>query len=415
MMKQEEETESTLWRNRNFNIFWFGQTLSSLGDAFALIAVPLLVLEATGSVAQMGLVTATFSVGWLLSGILAGAIVDKVDRRRLMIWCDVGRFLSFGAIPLGWTLWGPSMPLIYIATLIGSMLGMTFLAANSAAVPNLVEADEVVEANGRFQLTWAMSFVVGPVIAGFVSDWAGPLGAIWVNALSFLVSAVSIYFIKLRIPKPVVTDEKESVIDNMLAGVRYIWSQPVLKDFTITMFFVVMVLLSANDLFIYFLKTELGQDDSGVGLFFGISTLGAVIAGTYGPRIRKKWGFGISFLGAVVVEGIVMMMMGVMPTFVLTIFLGVLFQFAQRVRVVVMVSIRQELTPNHLLGRVTAAFLTLAAVPGPIGVAIATGLAEHVGVRPVMVGVGMCAIVIAAIGTRTRANVAWPELGFKGA
>src|SRR5947207_2702165 len=95
---------SRLWHNTHFNIFWFGQLLSNLGDAFAILAFPLLVLQATGSVAQMGLVTGTFSVGRLLVGIFAGAIVDRYDRRMLMICCDLLRFLLYAVIPVSWWL-----------------------------------------------------------------------------------------------------------------------------------------------------------------------------------------------------------------------------------------------------------------------------------------------------------------------
>ena len=93
-----------LWRNRNFNIFWFGQTLSGLGDAVAMIAMPLLVLQVTGSVAQMGLVIGTFAVMQLFTGIFAGILVDRLDRRRLMIDCDLGRQFVYALIPVGWLL-----------------------------------------------------------------------------------------------------------------------------------------------------------------------------------------------------------------------------------------------------------------------------------------------------------------------
>src|SRR5437588_11443271 len=85
-----EAAGSSLWRNTNFNIFWSGQTLSALGDAFGILAMPLLVLQATGSVAQMGLVTGTFGVGQLISGVFSGPLIDRVDRRRLMVLCDIG-------------------------------------------------------------------------------------------------------------------------------------------------------------------------------------------------------------------------------------------------------------------------------------------------------------------------------------
>ena len=88
--------ETRLTRNRNFTVFWAGQTFSFLGDAFSIVAIPLLILEMTGSLAQMGVVTALYGVGSLVAGIAARPIVDRVDRRKLMIRCDIGRAFVYG-------------------------------------------------------------------------------------------------------------------------------------------------------------------------------------------------------------------------------------------------------------------------------------------------------------------------------
>jgi hypothetical protein len=90
----------SLYHNRFFLIFWIGQTLSVTGDAFATVALPLLVLQATGSVVEMGFVTATFAVSSVVSNLLSGIIVDCMDRRWLMIICDTRRLLLYGSIPL---------------------------------------------------------------------------------------------------------------------------------------------------------------------------------------------------------------------------------------------------------------------------------------------------------------------------
>ncbi len=99
--------------NRNFTIFWLGQSLSNVGDAVALIAMPLLVLQVTGSVAQMGFVTATVGIAMLIAGIVAGPIADHVDRRRFMICCDLARMAVYAAIPAGWWIAGPQQWLIF--------------------------------------------------------------------------------------------------------------------------------------------------------------------------------------------------------------------------------------------------------------------------------------------------------------
>src|SRR4051794_6934484 len=126
---------------RSFNIFWIGQALSGLGDAFAMVAFPLLILEASGSVVNMGLLTGAFGLSQLLIGPFSGLIVDRVDRRWLMIWCDLARFLLYGAIPLIWWFSGPATWLLFVVAILGGGLGNLFQVSYITAVANLVKKE----------------------------------------------------------------------------------------------------------------------------------------------------------------------------------------------------------------------------------------------------------------------------------
>ncbi len=106
-----------------FRRYWAGQAISAFGDAFAYVAFPLLVLDATGSVAAMGTVSAAAAVTQLLAGIAAGPIVDRSDRRRLMIACDLGRFAVFAVVPVVWWLHGPSLATLRASIVVGSAHG----------------------------------------------------------------------------------------------------------------------------------------------------------------------------------------------------------------------------------------------------------------------------------------------------
>jgi MFS family permease len=137
-----------LWKNRDFNVFWLGQSLSNLGDSLSMVAAPLLVLEATGSIRSMGALTATVGLGNLIAGLASGMLVDRRDRRQLMIFCDLVRTALFVLVPL-WFWWvGPSLTLLFAMMFLGSLLGNTFQVASITAVANLVERDQITEANG---------------------------------------------------------------------------------------------------------------------------------------------------------------------------------------------------------------------------------------------------------------------------
>src|SRR5436190_2747338 len=180
-----------LWADRDFGIFWLGQTLSELGDAFALVALPLLVLHATGSVVQMGLLTAVAGSASIIAGLFAGPVVDRLDRRRLMIGADLARMVLFGLIPLTWAV-SPQVWLLYVVMAVAAVFEMTFKIAYVTAVPSLVGTEHIVTANGRLATTSAIAYIVGPMLAGGISGWLGPTAAITVNAVSFAVSALAL-------------------------------------------------------------------------------------------------------------------------------------------------------------------------------------------------------------------------------
>jgi MFS family permease len=386
-----------LTRNRDFNVFWAGQTLSGLGDTFAIIALPLLVLAATGSLIQMGLVTGTFGAASLVAGIVSGPIVDRVDRRRLMIACDVIRAVAYSVIPLTWWLVGPRVAVIYVVTAIGAFFGNAFQVAAITAVANLVDRDDLTEANGRLQGSYALMFLIGPLIAGTLCQRFGAHVAIGLDALSFAVSAVSLQFMRLR-RASAERKQEEGWFPNLIAGVRFLWNEPSLRWITILLGGFSFVASAFLDLFIFHLKRDLHQNDAAVGMVFGVAALGSIFGALLASPMRRRFGFGATWLFAGFIQGAAVLLMGRAGTvFGIALFASV-FSFAMLVRNVSSISMRQEITPDHLLGRVTAAFWTLITAPAPLGAMIATAIAERVGVGRVFVGMGAFTIVLATIG-----------------
>lgn len=305
-----------LWRNRDFNILWAGQTFSSLGDSFALVALPLLVLQATGSVAQMGLVTGVNGVGQIIAGIFAGVIVDQVDRRRLMIACDAVRFGLYALIPLWWALRGPAFWLIYGVVLVASLLSMGFQVAYMTAVANLVDRDQITDANGRLQATFAVAYVVGPMLAGLVSARTGPVVAIGIDALSFAVSAGSLLLIRLRVTThegPPVARAAERRLSELIAGARYLWKQPSLRAITWLTSLEGLLVGGGIDLFIFHLKHDLSQGDSAVGLTLGLASIGAALGSLLAPWLRRRLGFGVTWIGGFAFSGLALALIGPAP------------------------------------------------------------------------------------------------------
>jgi MFS family permease len=400
-----------LWRNRNFNIFWFGQTLSSLGDAFEMIALPLLVLQATGSVAQMGLVTGTMGLGRVLAGIFAGLIVDRVNRRHLMIFCDFARAVVYCAIPLTWWFASTQLWLLYLVTFIGACLAMFFQVAYNTAIANLVDRDQITNANGRLQTSFGVSFIAGPMLAGLVCATVGPAVAIGINAISFVISAITIIFLRLRQSSAIRT-KQQSLLKDWLEGASFLFQQPILRTVTILLGIQTMVMAAIGDLFIYYVKHNLKWDDNAVGLVFGISAVGAIIGGITFSTIRRKLGFGVCFLGSMAIGGLLMPLVNFSENFwIITLIVAIIFA-TDTIRGNTSVSLRQVITPDHLLGRVTSVFLVLVTALGPVGAAIITVLAEQWGAALMFTIIGVVSLLLATIGLFTPARKRFPEKAY---
>ena len=402
-----------LWRNRGFNILWAGQTLSALGDAFALVALPLLVLQATGSVAQMGLVTGVNGIGQIVAGVFAGVIVDRVDRRRLMIACDVGRCALYALIPLWFALRGPAFWLIYVVVLLTSLLSMGFQVAYMTAVATLVDRDQLTDANGRLQATYAVAFVSGPLLAGLVSARVGPTVAIGFDALSFAISAISLTLIRLRVvgatARPLAPRARESRLAELAAGARFLWREPTLRAITWLTSLEGLLIGGGIDLLIYHLKHDLAQNDAAVGLTLGLASVGAALGSLVAPWLRRRLGFGPTWLAGFAFSGLALALVGPAPSAFLVAAFASGFTLGDTIRAILQVSLRQELAPNHLLGRVTAAFWTIGGVPMSLGAALTAALAQRIGAASVLFGIGVGVIALALTGIATPMRAARPE------
>ncbi|MFF5980416.1 MFS transporter [Streptomyces olindensis] len=384
-----------LWRQRDFGVFWAAQTLSVLGDSFALIALPLLVLQATGSVARMGLLTAVGGAAAVVAAVFAGAVVDRVDRRRLLIGCDLARMLLYGAIPLVW-LFGPQIWLLYVVLPLCEAVGMLFAVGYVTVVRGLVGTERLTEANGRLNATAAAAGVLGPLCAGLVAAWSGPAAAVGVDAASFGVSAVCLLFVRFRArPGDERPGPRAGLWQDLRTGVAFLLGHPVLRSLTALLFGFSFLTLGLNDLVIYHLKHDLGHDDGTVGTVMAVGALGTITGALLVARVRRRLGFGPTWTGSVAVCGLAFAGLGWARDVPVVAALSAAFLACAGMAGTCSMSLRQEVTPEPLLGRVTSAFWTLQYAAAPVGAAVLTWAAEERGTAPVALAAGATCVLLA--------------------
>lgn len=398
-----------MWRNRNFRNLLIVQTLSALGDSFSYVAIPLLVLHTTGSVAQMGLVTGLTGAASIVSGVFSGVIADRVNRRALLMACDIARCVLYAAIPLAWLL-HPQLWLIYLAVPVAGVFSMLFDVTYVTVVPAIVEPGQITAANGRLYASFAIAGVGGPMLAGLVSGLYGPSVAVGVDAASFAVSAVGALFIRFlteggetpaRTGSAARPTPRGSARREFLAGAHFLWVNPVLRSLTVALSVITFLTYGLTDLIVYDVEHALHHADSTVGYVLAAATVGTFIGSAVTARIRNRLGFGGSWIGSWALSGLAVACLGLVSSVAAVAVLAAVAFLSSGVGGICSMSLRQEITPAHLLGRVTAAFWTIHSALAPLGAALLTALAAGYGVTPVFLGSGLAVTLTAVAAVRT--------------
>ncbi|MFJ2091256.1 MFS transporter [Streptomyces sp. NPDC087901] len=410
-----EAVAPSLRRNPAYRMFLVIQALSALGDSFSYVAIPLLVLHSTGSVVQMGVVTGLTGVASIVTGVFAGVIADRFDRRRLLMISDGARCLLYALIPLVW-LFATPIWLIYTIVPVVGVFSMLFQVTYVTVVPAIVAPDQIARANGHLFATFAVAGVAGPALAGFVAAAAGPAAAIGIDSVTFMVSAVGVLFVRIRTTPRVDADRAGhgAVRREFLAGARFLWAHPVLRPLTVLLSLLTFLTYGMTDLVIYLLKHDLGHRDTTVGYVLAAGTVGTFIASAVVARVRARMGFGASWITAFALAGVAVACMGLSRSVPVIAVLMTVNVMCTGVAGISSMSLRQEVTPSRLLGRVTSTFWTLHSALGPLGAAAATAAAAGVGVTAVLVVIGIAVLCIAMAGTVTGIAKSSPAGGLSG-
>lgn len=231
-MQAQQDHESarspSLRHNRDFIILWTGQLISQLGSSISSITVPLLVLALTGSAAQAGLAGFLAAVPYVIFSLPAGALIDRWNRKRVMMICDAGRAVALGSIPLAAAFGHLSIIQLYIAVTIEGSLFTFFNIAEVAAVPRVVSKEQLPTATSRNQVGQIAAFLVGPPVGGFVFQVLGKTIPYLFDAISYAYSIVSLLFIRTEFQETR-TARQRSLRSEIVEGLSWLWRQPLIR------------------------------------------------------------------------------------------------------------------------------------------------------------------------------------------
>src|SRR5436309_601038 len=201
-LKEAKPTEPSrryvpLWRNRDYMLLWWGQMISAVGTRVSMLAFPLFVLALTHSPAQAGLIGAMRGLPYALLILPAGALVDRWNRKRVMILCDIGRAIALGSIPIALILGRLTIVQLYVVSLVEGILFTFFGLAETACLPQVVAKEQLPTAAAQGMAIDSVSELIGPAIGGVLYS-IGRAIPFLTDAISYAASALSLFFIKAQ-------------------------------------------------------------------------------------------------------------------------------------------------------------------------------------------------------------------------
>jgi MFS family permease len=346
--------------------FLLGQTISNVGSSFTLFVLPVLVYDLTGSALNLALIYAAEYIPYMLFGLVIGAWVDRLDRKRLMIYVEVAQSLVILSVPLLVALDLLSIWWIYGVGFVSSTLWICFNAAEFAAMPSLVSGENLVTANGRLQASYSAATVVGPLLAGLLAT-AIPIHAVLLfDALSFLLSAIALWSIgtNFNVGEPEQQKQK-SLRRDVGEGLRYVWEHPVLRNTCLMMALINCVGFTVYAQLVLFAKERLGAGNAQLGLLYAAGGVGMIALALLAGPLRKRLPFNKVALGTLMAGGILIVLLAstrlywvALPLWASIWGLVILFDINSN-------SLWQEIVPNRMLGRVqsTVSVLSWSAIP----------------------------------------------------
>lgn len=275
-----------LIRNRNFLILWSGQAVSALGSRISRIAFPLLVLAITRSPAAAGLAGFANGVPFVLVGLLAGGMVDRVDRKRIMVLCDAGRCIALASIAVALWLGSLTLVQILVVAFVEGSLAIFFSVAETSALPQIVTNRQVSFALAQNEARAQAASLIGQPLGGllFGIGMALPFVA---DSVSYAASVVSLLFVRARFQQER-TEPRGRILKELAEGVAWLWRQPLLR----AMVLVVAagnILVPGVSLTVIVLAKREGAPSSLIGLIFGVVGVGALIGAILTPLIQRRF------------------------------------------------------------------------------------------------------------------------------
>ena len=388
-----------LWHNRNYLLLWIGQIVSSIGTQVSDIAFPFLVLALTNSPAQAGFVGAAGTLPYLIFSLPAGALIDRWDRKRVMILCDTARAISLGSIPLAFAIGHLTLLQLYLVSLIEGTLFVFFNIAEVACLPQVVRKENLPTVAAQTEFTQSMSFLFGRSLGGILYS-LGRLFPFLADSVSYIVSVLSLTFITVPF------QEKRGGVPRKLwveiwEGLSWLWHQPLLC-FIALLGCVVHVVGSGMILLVIVLAQHQHTSTFITGLVLGVGGAGTLLGSLLGGLLQKRFSFTRLTISSIWLVALLFPLYILAPNILWLAVVTAALSAIMSTYGVVQFSYRLALIPDELQGRVNSVFRLIIFGGDPIGLALTGILLQAIGTVPTVLIYAGGLVALAAATTLNR-------------
>ncbi|MEY2437114.1 MAG: hypothetical protein QOF97_1950 [Acidimicrobiaceae bacterium] len=380
----------SLLRHRDFQLLWAGQTVSRVGTEVSTLALPLIAIQLLHATTfEVGSLTAVEFLPFLLVGLPAGAWVDRMRRRKVLIVADIGRFVALASVPFAHAFASLTLAHLFVVAFITGVLTVFFDVAYQSYLPELVTREQLVDGNAKLAASESTAHVVGPGVGGALIGAVGASTAVVADAISYALSCVCLLFIRTPSEEPErpADGTRPSLVADIREGLRFVWHENRIRA--------VAFCTATSNLFsgvssavVLLLMTRvLGFSGGKIGLVFAFGGIGAIVGAVAAPWLAKRYGVGPAILMAILVAGLgpvlVAMADGSWAPALLALGFGieggggVAYNINQ-------VSVRQALCPRRLQGRMNASVRFLVWGTLPLGGFLGGVLGSTIGIRPTL-------------------------------
>jgi MFS family permease len=395
--------------NTNFWKVWSANSFSNLGDGLYQVTLPLLAAQLTRSPSLIAALGVMSSLPWLIFALQAGSIVDRSDRRKIMLWVNGGRLLILSALTVAVITGYASLPMLYLAALLLGVGETLVDTALTSIVPSVVPKDRLTWANARLTAAQTVTNTfIGPPLAGFLAG-LGFAVATGSSTLMYLMAGIALLVMRgsFHVAPQAGSQTRQQFWAHVTEGLRFLWQDRILRDLTLFTASMNIFWSGWGALIVLYAVRPgpMGLSEFEYGIFLTAMAVGGLLGSVVCERLQKSLGtrnaLALDFIGTMLLVGVPALTTNPLAVGAAAFFAGM----GATIWVILVASIRQRLVPGELLGRVYSASRFISWGIGPIGALLAGFIAEVWGIRTIfaiggIVSAGLLVLFFSVISPR---------------